>query len=200
MSKSKEKKAAKAKPSTKERTVSKKSKEKKSKAAPVVEAIEETTSTESTGAEPMAAEAAPTNGVPVVRQLPPPGTVVQKKGKDGSVRGEITILDATGKCEYRGKEYKSLSAAAMANIQDLALKTSAVDGWAWWGLKPKNAKVGNRPPRGANFGAKREKLVARLAKLQASAAKIEQEIADLNAAEQAQLAAQSPATDSEASA
>jgi hypothetical protein len=72
-------------------------------------------------------------------RLPPPGTVIKKRARDGSVRCECTV-DADG-IRYKGTLFKSLSAAAMAAAKDLGIGGATQNGFTFWGL--------SKPPRPA---------------------------------------------------
>lgn len=71
------------------------------------------------------------------RDLPPVGTVIQKRDRKGILRCECKVVD--GGIEYQGTTYKSLSSAALAASKDLGLGASTLDGWSWWGLKTRPA-------------------------------------------------------------
>ncbi len=71
------------------------------------------------------------------RELPPVGTVIQKRDRKGELRSECKVVE--GGIEYKGTIYKSLSAAALAASKDLGLGATTLDGWAWWGLKAREA-------------------------------------------------------------
>jgi hypothetical protein len=45
---------------------------------------------------------------------------------------------------YKETTYQSLSAAALAASRDLGLTAKTLDGWAWWGLKTRQAPTGSR--------------------------------------------------------
>jgi hypothetical protein len=83
------------------------------------------------GAEPKAAKAtkAPRARDP---RLPAPGTVLQKKDRQGTVRCECTV-EAEG-IRYQGTLYRSLSAAAMAASKDMGLGGRAQNGFLFWGI------------------------------------------------------------------
>lgn len=72
-------------------------------------------------------------------RLPPPGTVIQKRARDGSVRCECTV-EPEG-IRYKGTTYRSLSAAAMAAAKDLGIQRATQNGFTFWGL--------SKPPRPA---------------------------------------------------
>lgn len=65
-------------------------------------------------------------------RLPAPGTVIQKKDRQGTVRCECTV-EADG-VRYNGNSYRSLSSAAMAASKDLGLGGRAMNGFLFWGL------------------------------------------------------------------
>jgi len=65
-------------------------------------------------------------------RLPPPGTVIEKRARDGSVRCEC-MVDAGG-IRYKGTLFKSLSAAAMAAAKDLGIGGATQNGFTFWGL------------------------------------------------------------------
>ena len=71
-------------------------------------------------------------------RLPPVGTVVTKKDRAGNVRCSCTIT-ASG-FDYKGTEYRSLSAAAMAAARDQGTK-GAVNGWLYFGLVKQPARI-----------------------------------------------------------
>jgi hypothetical protein len=70
-------------------------------------------------------------------RLPEPGTVIQKRDRQGNVRCECTV-EAEG-VHYNGTVYRSLSAAAMAAAKDLSLGGKTQNGFTFWGL--------SKPPR-----------------------------------------------------
>jgi len=70
-------------------------------------------------------------------RLPEPGTVIQKRDRQGNMRCECTV-EADG-VRYNGKLYRSLSAAAMAAAKDLSLGGKTQNGFTFWGL--------SKPPR-----------------------------------------------------
>lgn len=70
-------------------------------------------------------------------RLPEPGTVIQKRDRQGNVRCECTV-EADG-VRYNGTLYRSLSAAAMAAAKDLNLGGKTQNGFTFWGL--------SKPPR-----------------------------------------------------
>ncbi len=85
--------------------------------------------------------AAPAPAVPApkpARDLPPVGTVIQKRDRKGELRCECKVVD--GGIDYKGTTYKSLSAAALAASKDLGLGASTLDGWSWWGLKTRDTQ------------------------------------------------------------
>jgi hypothetical protein len=65
-------------------------------------------------------------------RLPEPGTVVQKKDRQGTVRCECTV-EQDG-IRYQGTLYRSLSAAAMAASKDMGLGGRAQNGYLFWNL------------------------------------------------------------------
>lgn len=73
-------------------------------------------------------------------RVPPPGTVLQKRDRQGEVRCECTV--ETDGIRYRDTLFPSLSAAAMAAARDLGLASKTQNGFAFWGL-------GRRPNREA---------------------------------------------------
>lgn len=95
--------------------------------------------------EPGAHDAAPTKPgrAPGERdpRLPPVGTVIIKRDRQGNERARCTIVDDG--VEYGGTSYRSISAAAMAAARDLGLASKTQDGYAFFGLKkgaPRAAK------------------------------------------------------------
>ncbi len=90
--------------------------------------------------DPGASAAQPDATAPAKRDLPPVGTMIQKRDRKGELRCECKVVD--GGIEYRGTIYKSLSSAALAASKDLGLGASTLDGWAWWGLKTRPAAPG----------------------------------------------------------
>jgi hypothetical protein len=91
---------------------------------------------EAVAPEPVRAETAP---AALDARLPPPGTVLQKVDRHGTVRCECTI-EADG-IRYAGTTYRSISAAAMAAAKDLGLANKTQNGFNFWGVtKP------SRPP------------------------------------------------------
>ena len=65
-------------------------------------------------------------------RLPAPGTVLQKKSRQGTVRCECTV--EADRVLYNGTSYRSLSSAAMAASKDLGLGGQAQNGFLFWGL------------------------------------------------------------------
>lgn len=65
-------------------------------------------------------------------RLPEPGTVIQKRDRQGNVRCECTV--ETDGVRYKGTLYRSLSAAAMAAAKDLGLGGKTQNGFTYWGL------------------------------------------------------------------
>lgn len=70
-------------------------------------------------------------------RLPPAGTVLKKMDRDGKVRCECTV-NKDG-VTYKGKQYTSLSGAAVAAAEDLGLNSRSHNGFIFWGL--------SKPPR-----------------------------------------------------
>lgn len=64
--------------------------------------------------------------------MPPIGTVLQKRDRNGNLRCECEIVE--GGVRYGGTVYRSLSSAAIAAAADLGLASRAANGWAFWGL------------------------------------------------------------------
>lgn len=60
------------------------------------------------------------------------GTVIKKLDRDGKVRAACTVVKDGFK--YAGKVYASISSAAMAAMKKLGLKSTAVNGYVWWGI------------------------------------------------------------------
>ena len=73
-------------------------------------------------------EAAPRERDP---RLPPPGTVMKKLDRAGAVRCECEVTDSG--FIYKGTEFRSLSAAAMAAAKDLGV-AGAQNGFIFWSL------------------------------------------------------------------
>jgi hypothetical protein len=65
-------------------------------------------------------------------RLPPPGTVIEKRDRQGSVRCKCAVEEDG--IRYEGKLYKSLSAAAMAAAKDLDLGGKTQNGFTFWSL------------------------------------------------------------------
>ena len=65
-------------------------------------------------------------------RLPPVGTVIKKVDRYGDVRCQCSITDDG--VRYKGENYRSLSAAAMAAAHDLGLKNKTQNGFTFWGL------------------------------------------------------------------
>ncbi len=65
-------------------------------------------------------------------RLPAPGTVLQKKDRQGNVRCECTVEEDG--IRFKGTIYRSLSAAAMAASKDMGLGGRAQNGFLFWGL------------------------------------------------------------------
>lgn len=72
-------------------------------------------------------------------RLPEPGTVIQKRDRQGNVRCECTV-EADG-VRYNGTLYRSLSSAAMAATKDLGLGGRTANGFTFWAL----SKAPRRP-------------------------------------------------------
>lgn len=102
---------------------------------PAREPDAETAAARATASAPKDAAQAPRERDP---RLPPPGTVLRKLARDGSVRCECTVEEAGG-IRYKDTLYRSLSAAAMAAAKDLGLTNSTANGFTFWGL--------SKPPR-----------------------------------------------------
>ena len=66
-------------------------------------------------------------------RLPPPGALIEKKGRDGKVRSSCNSTD-TNEVVYKGEVYKTISGAALAAAKDLGLEVKTLNGFAWWGL------------------------------------------------------------------
>lgn len=79
---------------------------------------------------PAAPEEAQTSGA--TRRLPPVGTVLQKRDRQGQLRCECVVVEDG--VRYAGTVYRSLSAAAVAATRDLGLKGTQVNGFTFWGL------------------------------------------------------------------
>ena len=73
-------------------------------------------------------------------RLPPVGTELTKRDRQGSERAQCRIVE--GGIEYGGRLYKSLSAAAMAAARDIGLTSPTMNGFAFWGLSKQR-----RPPK-----------------------------------------------------
>ncbi len=86
------------------------------------------------GASPEPKTGAKAAKAPRVRdpRLPEPGTVLQKKDRQGTVRCECTV-EADG-IRYQGTLYRSLSAAAMAASKDMGLGGRAQNGYLFWNI------------------------------------------------------------------
>ena len=65
-------------------------------------------------------------------RLPPPGTVIEKRDRQGNVRCTCTVEE--GGIRYKGTLYKSLSGAALAAAKDLGLTNRSANGWVFWGI------------------------------------------------------------------
>ena len=66
-------------------------------------------------------------------RIPPPGSVLSRTDRHGTVRCQATVLEDG--INYDGKFFKSVSAAAKAAADDLGLKNKTQDGYAFWHLK-----------------------------------------------------------------
>jgi hypothetical protein len=97
---------------------------------PAREPDAETAAARATASAPKDAEQAPRESD---ARLPPPGTVLRKLARDGSVRCECTVEEAGG-IRYKDTLYRSLSAAAMAAAKDLGLTNKTQNGWVFWGV------------------------------------------------------------------
>lgn len=80
-------------------------------------------------------------------QLPPPGTVLRKYDRHGTVRCEAVVGEG-GQVIYRGVTYSSISAAAKVAAGDIGLAARSCDGYAFFGLKGR-ANAAPRAPRPA---------------------------------------------------
>lgn len=138
--------------------ISKKSNEKKTKTAvaavkaeraKAIKAVATTKKGKATSAAPVDGKAVTSGAVsaPAPRapnpRLPPVGTLIEKKDRDGNVRCACTV-EADG-IRYAGTTYKSLSAAAMAAAKDLGLLNKTQNGYVFWGLE----KVERHDPKEA---------------------------------------------------
>jgi len=77
-------------------------------------------------------------------RVPPPGTVLQKRDRQGAVRCECTV--ETDGVRYRDALFPSLSAAAMAAARDLGLGSKTQNGFAFWGLGRRSKDTTATPP------------------------------------------------------
>ena len=73
------------------------------------------------------------------QRLPAPGTVLQKKDRQGGVRCECTVEEEG--VRYNGTVYRSLSAAAMAASKDMGNGGRAQNGFLFWGLIKQPARA-----------------------------------------------------------
>lgn len=97
------------------------------------------------GSDPTKPETQPAKEVDA--RLPAPGTVLQKRDRQGLLRCEC-VVEADG-IRYSGTVYRSLSAAALAAAKDLGLKAESANGFAFWGLsKPNRPRVQPDPLAG----------------------------------------------------
>jgi len=108
------------------------------KAPPKKQAAEPETATSTEPKAAAKAKAAPRARDP---RLPEPGTVLQKKDRQGTVRCECTI-EQDG-IRYQGTLYRSLSAAAMAASKDMGLGGRAQNGFLFWGLIKQPVREGD---------------------------------------------------------
>ena len=74
-------------------------------------------------------------------RLPPPGTVIEKRDRQGAVRCKCTVEEDG--IRYEGTLYKSLSAAAMAAAKDLGIGGRSQNGYTFWGLSKPPRPAGN---------------------------------------------------------
>ncbi len=74
--------------------------------------------------------------------LPAVGTMLEKHDRKGQVRCQCQVVE--GGVLYSRTTYKLFSAAALAASHDLGLKTKAVDGWSFWGLKTRTTPAGSK--------------------------------------------------------
>lgn len=79
-------------------------------------------------------------------RLPEPGTVIQKRDRQGNVRCECTV-EADG-VRYNDTLYRSLSAAAMAATKDLGLGGRTANGFTFWA----RVRAREHPVRGPHPG------------------------------------------------
>ena len=91
-----------------------------------------------------AAQAAPraegaSQGAAPEARLPPVGTVIKKRDRHGQVRCECKVVE-TG-IRYKGRDFTSLSGAAMAAAKDLDLKNKTQNGWVFCGLTKPGRKL-----------------------------------------------------------
>lgn len=77
------------------------------------------------------AESASQGAAPESR-LPPVGTVIKKRDRHGQVRCECKVVESG--IRYKGRDFASLSGAAMAAADDLGLKNKTQNGFVFWGL------------------------------------------------------------------
>lgn len=106
---------------------------------PAAEPASSTLPTEDAPA-PAASEEAQTSGA--VRRLPPVGTVLQKRDRQGQLRCECVVVEDG--VRYAGTVYRSLSAAAVAAARDLGLSARAINGYTFFGLtKPTRTASAN---------------------------------------------------------
>lgn len=91
---------------------------------------DETASVSSPAAEEPSAAPAP--ATTSESRMPPIGTVLQKRDRNGNLRCECEIVESG--VRYGGTVYKSLSSAAVAAAKDLGLAAKAMNGFTWWGV------------------------------------------------------------------
>jgi hypothetical protein len=84
------------------------------------------------------AEGASQSAAPESR-LPAVGTVIKKRDRHGQVRCECKVVE-TG-IRYKGRDFTSLSGAAMAAADDLGLKNKTQNGFVFWGLTKPTRKL-----------------------------------------------------------
>jgi hypothetical protein len=84
------------------------------------------------------AEGASQGAAPESR-LPPVGTVIKKRDRHGQVRCECKVVESG--IRYKGRDFTSLSGAAMAAADDLGLKNKTQNGYVFWGLTKPGRKL-----------------------------------------------------------
>lgn len=96
------------------------------------------------------AEGASQSAAPDSR-LPPVGTIIKKVDRHGRVRCQCTVVEEG--IRYKGRDFTSLSGAAMAAAKDLDLKNKTQNGWVFWGLtKPARKLEDPVDALGKSFG------------------------------------------------